>query len=308
MMSTRRCAATALAALLAVSGCSKDSASPGDRARQAASAAGADQFVRLRVDGQDTYLYFTKGTAPMLASRGKDGKVTVTDKPTVDPLLGTPVALDKLGVGDLAGRMDSVAGSCPKERAAGQSVSTLGGAVVQDVGCGAVGSLEVRKSYLDGRELAPIEKWDAQTLDQAIADVAAVLGDKTQDLQFSTPRAATINPAHELVALSTEQKGPAGSCTISVTRSGAMPTKGAGLLSYGTCGRESPLSDGPFPVSSVTGAKVLAALAEGAKKLHIEVGDIGAFSVFEQEGRLVVQMYVAKGVQAESPIWSEPLG
>lgn len=303
MRHLRRLAA-GLVALFVVAGCTTDLGTPAERLTAAAQEAGIPEVSRVDADYSTVWLSYLDGDTAMIATKLKNNDVTKAAAAQVgDPLVTRPLA--ELGLDSFSQRLADVADSCNEGRFGGRVLPTIGGAVVQQIGCA---DWQFSQVYVDDQQLSPITSWDESSLDRVLAEVRAVHGAQSSDLLFSTPGASAANASYSLYFVSAEQTNPAGeTCRFDSWRHGESG-QDRPLLSYATCIPTTvSLSDADFELEQVTGAKILAALTSGADKLGIGVEQIGDFTIYSAEGRLKVQMRPASGVPAKVPLWAEEL-
>ena len=303
-MRLRNLAVSALGLLLVV-GCSSDVAPAADRIREVASSAGATQIGWVDVSPTAVQLYYLDGDQPKVATK-TSGDVTTSSAATEARFLTKPAGPDQLRLDEFTARLDGVQGCT--DGTYGSINVTHAGAVLQQVGCSEGQGGTLKEAYLDGQELAPIDGWTEASLAAQLEEFASLIGDQGQQLSFYTPRSSTQDAGYRATAMSAAVKGIDGQqCFVQARRAGTMPDDGSGWVTYQACEGATPLGDTPFAMGELSAAKMLAALGRGAEKLKISVEDIGDFTVISTGGQLTVQLQVAQGVTAESPIWAEPI-
>ena len=301
-MGLRKLAVPVLAALLLV-GCSNEAAPAADRVREVASSSGASRIGLVMVSPTAVQVTYLGGDKPMVATKTSGDVTTV---PGQAALLTRPVGVDELGLDDFTARLAERKG-CP-DGTWGTINVTHGGAVVQQVGCSDPQGGKLKDSYLDGTALKPIEAWNDASLTSQLEELRALVGDQAMELGFYTPRSTSVDPSFRAMAVSAPITGVDGKkCFVQARRAGTMPADGIGWINYQGCEAATPLGETPFAISELSAAKILAALERGAAKLKIDVDDFGDFTVISTKGRLTVQMKVAQGVSAQSPVWAEPI-
>lgn len=299
-----RTVAAAALALVVMAGCTGDLGAPGERVSAAAEQGGIGEVGRVSITSNQLWLDYSQGNQYFTATRVKNDDVqTQPDSMGEGWIPQRPVG--ELQLDAFTSRLAAVEDSCDKGRYGGRIMPTIGGAVVQQIGCG---DWSFKSVWIDDQEVTGITEWDEATIDRVLAEVRAVHGQTSSDLVFLTPRTASMNPAYTLRFISPQQTSATGEpCWITSSRH-AESTPDRPILHYSSCASSSEvLSDEDFDLEQVSGAKILAALASGAEKLGITVNDIGGFTVLLTDGELKVQMTVASGVSAKAPIWSEIL-
>lgn len=300
-MRLRHVLASILAAGLLV-GCSSEPAPAAERVREVVDSAGATQIGHVKVRPTAVQVTYLDGTEAMVATK-TSGDVSSAAGGS-GALLTTPVGVDQLGLDEFTTRLAALQGCA--DGTFGTIQASHGGAVVQQMGCSNAQGGQVKETYLDGELLATIDGWTEASIDAQLAEFRSMIGAQAVQLGFFTPRSATSDPAYRSLAISAPITGVDGNeCFVKVRRAGEASDDG--LVNYLGCEGATPLGDGTFELDEVSGTKILAALGRGAEKLKISVEDIGDFTVISVEGELRVQIQVASGVTAESPVWAEPI-